>query len=93
MDAKTIAIIAHIPVIGWLIGWILNMKEKDEFAAFYNRQQTGIHILWFICAILPLIGWILGIGVLVLWVLSLIGAVEGEKKPTPFFGPYFQRWL
>ena len=93
MDGKTIAIISHITFIGWLVAWILNMEKKDEFASYYNRQQLGINIAWFISAILPVIGWLLGVVVFVFWILSLIGAAQGEKKPTPYLGPYFQDWF
>lgn len=93
MDGKTIAIITHIPIIGWIIGWLLNMDTKDEFASFYNRQMLGINIVWITLAMLPLVGWILAIGVVVFWIMSLVGAIEGEKKPTPYAGKYFQDWF
>lgn len=93
MDGKSIAIISHIPVFGWIIGWILNIENKDEFASFYNRQMLGINILWIALAMLPVLGWLLAIGVFVLWVMSLIAAIQDEKKLTPYIGKYFQDWF
>jgi uncharacterized membrane protein len=93
MDGKTIAIISHLTFVGWIIAWILNFDAKDEFASYYNRQQLAINILWLICAMVPVVGWIAAIAVFIFWLLSLIGAISGEKKPTPYLGKYFQDWF
>lgn len=93
MDGKTKAIVAHITLIGWIIALILNSSEKDEFADYYIRQALGIMLLGIAISIIPVInivGWIV---VFVLWLISLIGAVQGEKKETPIIGKYFQEWF
>lgn len=92
MDGKTKAIVAHITLIGWIIALVLNSQEKDEFASFYIRQMLGLIILSFV-TIIPILGWIIGIAILVLWILSLIGAASGEMKLTPIVGQYFQDWF
>ncbi|QGY45429.1 hypothetical protein GM418_17645 [Maribellus comscasis] len=92
MDGKTKAIIAHITIIGWIIALVLNSTEKDEFASYYIRQLLGIYILFFL-AVIPVIGWIISIAGFVFWILSLIGAAQGELKETPFVGQYFQDWF
>lgn len=93
MDGKTNAIIAHVPIIGWIIAWIINLDKSDEFASFYIRQQLGITLIWITLAMLPFIGWILGIGVFILWGMSLAGAIQNKKKETPYIGLYFQSWF
>lgn len=92
MDGKTKAIVAHLTLIGWIIALVLNSQQKDEFASFYIRQMLGLIILNFVW-IIPILGWIVGIVVLVLWILSIIGAASGEQKPTPVVGQYFQDWF
>lgn len=103
-EGKTRAIIAHMTLIGWIIAVVMNNEKKDDFASFYIRQMLGLVILGIatsivasILAIIPLIGLLLGpalwIGVLVFWVLSLIGAANGEKKEVPFVGHMFQDWF
>lgn len=92
MDGKTKAIIAHITYIGWIIALVINMNEKDEIASFYIRQLLGLFILSFFVWI-PVIGWILGIAIFIFWILSLIGALNGEMKETPVIGKYFQDWF
>ena len=92
MDGKTKAIVAHITFIGWIIALILNSQEKDEYASFYIRQMLGLVILSLFSWI-PVVGWILGIGTFILWILSLIGAASGEEKLVPILGEQFQKWF
>jgi len=93
MDGKTKAIVAHITWIGWLIALIINSSQKDEIASYYIRQTLGIFLFTLVISIVPvinIIGWIVGI---IFWILSLIGAVNGEMKETPIVGKYFQDWF
>lgn len=92
MDGKTKAIVAHITLIGWIVALVMNSQQKDEFASFYIRQMLGLIILNFVW-IIPILGWIVGLVVLVLWILSIIGAASGEQKLTPVVGKYFQDWF
>lgn len=59
----------------------------------------GVYIIWSVIVVafllslsLSLAGlawvlsWVLYIGVIVLWIVGLIGAINGEKKPIPFIG-------
>jgi uncharacterized membrane protein len=93
MDGKTKAIVAHITFIGWIIALVLNSSEKDEFASYYIRQLLGLYLLNLVLWLIPVIGWLLNIVVFVFWILSLIGAIQGEKKETPVVGKYFQDWF
>ena len=93
MDGKTKAIVAHIFWISWLIALIVNSSQKDEIASFYIRQLLGLYLFALVITIIPVInviGWIL---VLVFWIISLIGAINGEMKETPVIGRYFQDWF
>lgn len=93
MDGKTKAIVAHITWIGWLIALILNSNEKDEITSFYIRQLLGIYLFSIVISFIPLvniIGWIFAF---VLWILSLIGSINGEMKESPVIGKYFQDWF
>ncbi len=42
---------------------------------------------------LSIISTIISIAVLVLWVLSLLGALSGEQKASPVIGDMFQQWF
>jgi uncharacterized membrane protein len=36
---------------------------------------------------------IINLALFVLWILSFIGAIQGEKKLTPMIGEQFQQWF
>lgn len=93
MDAKTKAIVAHITIIGWIIAFISNGKEKDELTSFYIRQCLGIFIFFIISGFIPFLGracWMLSF---IMLIVSLFGALSGEMKPLPVIGEYFQQWF
>ena len=92
MDAKTKAIVAHLTPIGWVIAFILNSTDKEEYTSFYIRQTLGIYIIGFLLKLIPVVGWILGIVLFAFWILSLIYVTQGEKKVVPF-GEHFQEWF
>ncbi|KAA5827630.1 YtxH domain-containing protein [Algibacter amylolyticus] len=92
-NEKNIAIIAHITLIGWIIALVMNNSNKSEFASFYIRQMLGLMIVSLILSFIPVIGWILNIVMLVFWIMSLVGALGGEKKLTPVLGEHFQNWF
>ncbi|WP_353777364.1 YtxH domain-containing protein [Winogradskyella sp. 3972H.M.0a.05] len=93
-DGKNVAIIAHITLIGWIIALIMNSGEKkSEFASFYIRQMLGIFIIGFILGIIPVINLFAWILTLILWIMSLVGAIGGKKKPIFLLGEQFQDWF
>ena len=91
-DGKTIAIVAHLTIIGFIIALIMNSSNKTEFGSFYIRQTLGIFLLSLVW-IIPVIGWIAGLLVFVLWIISLVGALGGNKKPVFLLGEQFQEWF
>lgn len=89
---KTIAIIAYITLIGWIVALVMNNKEKNEFASFHIRQMLGLYLLGMLGAI-PVIGYILAMVVLAFWIIGFVSAVQGRMEPTPFIGDKFQEWF
>ena len=92
-SGKTIAIIAHITLIGWIIGLIMNNGNKTEIGSFYIRQVLGIMLLGFVLGVIPIINLIAWIVPVVLWIMSIIGAIGGKQKPVFLVGDYFQDWF
>ena len=94
---KTRAIVAHITLIGWIIALVQNNNDKNDFASFYIRQMLGLICIAvagsILDGIIPIVGMLVHILALVIWILSLIGAVNGEKKPIPVIGDMFQDWF
>ncbi len=98
-EGKTIAIISYITFIGTIIAYIMNQNKKNSFASFHIRQAVGIAILGVAISILRnyislgIVGSILSIGVLVLSIIGIISAVQGEEKRIPLLGDQFQEWF
>lgn len=93
MEGKTKAIVAHLTLIGWIIALVINNGEKDDLASFYIRQNLGLMLLGFVAGLIPLVNLVAWLVVFVLWVMSLIGSIQGEEKITPLIGTYFQDWF
>ncbi|MCR9226738.1 MAG: YtxH domain-containing protein [Flavobacteriaceae bacterium] len=92
-SGKTVAIVAHLTIIGWIIALIMNSSNKTEIGSFYIRQTLGIGLLGIVLGIIPIINFIAWIFPLILWIVSLIGAINGNKKPVFLVGEYFQDWF
>ena len=98
MDDKTKSIVSHLFGIGWIIALVLNQSDKGDNTSFYLRQNLGLIVISLAAYVIGIISlWmiymILSIVIFVLWVISLLGAVSGEKKPVPIFGDMFQSWF
>ncbi|MEM0931341.1 MAG: YtxH domain-containing protein [Bacteroidota bacterium] len=92
-SGKTVAIIAHITLIGWIIAIVMNSSNKTEIGSFYIRQVLGIFLVFLVTGFIPfinLLGWLFG---LVLLIVSLVGAINGEQKPVFLLGETFQNWF
>lgn len=97
-EGKTIAIISYLWWVGLLIAFIMNNKARSGFASFHIRQSLGLSLMSFAIGIIvkygiDLVGNILFLGVFVLWVIGLLGAIQNEEKEIPFIGNLFQEWF
>lgn len=102
MDQKTIAWVSYITIIGWIIALLSynNSPEKSSLARFHIKQSLGLMLtavaISFISILLGVFGLlfnVLNLGVLVLWVIGLVAAVNGEEKPVPLVGNFYQKTL
>ena len=96
-EGKTIAIISYIIFIGTIIAYFMNSK-KNPFASFHIRQMIGLSIFSLLnsLVIARFSNWasaIIALFLFVLWVIGLIGAIQGEEKKIPIFGDMFQDWF
>lgn len=97
---KTLAIVAYITLIGWIVAFILNRDKKDPLVAFHVRQMLGILLSGAavsIVAVIPILGWIaylpLLVCVIVIWVSGLINAINGVQKPALILGKKYDEWF
>jgi len=98
-EGKTAAIISHFWIVGLVVAFVMNMNKRNYFTSFYVRQMIGLNLLQFLngAVIYPYLGgtagWIVRVSLIVLWVISLIGAIQGEEKEVPVVGEHFQNWF
>ncbi len=98
-NGKTVAIIAYITLIGWIIALIMNNGNKTALGSYHVRQSLGIMCVAVVLSILGgflgiwILSTIINLALLVLWLLGLISAVQGEMKPVPVLGEQFQEWF
>jgi len=99
-EDKTVAVVSYLTIIGFIIALILHGQKKTQLGSFHLRQTLGFVIAGFgmsVIMIIPIIGWLIGlIGfpiLFVLWIIGLIAAVQGQMKPVPLVGEYFQKWF
>jgi len=97
-NGKTTAIVSYITIIGWLIAYFgMHQSKKTSLGSFHLRQTLLLFIIAIVYQIVitiitmavPAIGLILSLGglvFLVLWIMGLIGAINGEEKPMPLIG-------
>lgn len=90
---RTIAIIAHLTIVGWVIAMVMNSQKRGEFAGFYIRQCLGLHALAAIGGLFSGVVLIFSAVFIILLILSLIGAINDRKSPSPLIGNYFQDWF
>ena len=93
MNAQLKSIVAHITFIGWIVALIVNNSQKDELTSFFIRQTLGIHLIFAVGSLIPRLNFIFWIVAFVLWIISLISAINQERKEVPGLGSYFQDWF
>jgi uncharacterized membrane protein len=99
-EDKTVAIVAYLTLIGFIAAVIIHSNKKTKLGAFHLRQMLGFMLTMFaaiILMIIPVIGWILipvfYIFMLVCWIMGLMAAINGQMKPMPVVGPFYQKWF
>lgn len=87
------AALAYI-LIGIIWYFVDEQQRKDAFVRFHVRQAVALLIVGLIVAVvhgvlywIPFIGWLLSvaisIGMLILWLIGIIGALTGKQNPIP----------
>jgi len=102
-EDKTVAILAYLTLIGFIVAIVMHGQKKTALGTFHLRQMLGIILTGFIggicvwLTIFILIGIVLTplfyIMMLVIWIMGLIAAVNGELKPAPILGKKYQEWF
>lgn len=92
-QGKTMAIVAYLI---FFIPLLMDDMRKNNFVMFHTEQSIVLTILIVIINIIgPLtcgIGYILGFGWLVLLIMGIMNASNGEVKPLPLVGQWGEKF-
>lgn len=103
-DDKTAAIVSYLTLIGFIVAVILHSSKKTHLGAYHLRQSLGLMltaiVVWvaaMMFVFVPFVGWLINLAAWVavfgLWVIGLVGAINGQMKPVPVLGEYYQKWF
>jgi len=87
--AKIVSILSYMTIIGWLIALVIYGKNNSALAKFHLQQSLGLIVTGAIFSLLPLIGWLMNIGIIFLWGYGLIHAFNGKRYHMPLLGDFF----
>jgi uncharacterized membrane protein len=82
-------------LFGWITGLIFFLIEKEnKFVRFHAMQSIitfgGLTVLFMFLTFIPILGWmlipVLAIVQLILWILLMVKAYQGEKFKLPVIG-------
>lgn len=84
--------------LGWITGLVFLLVEKeDKFVRFHAMQSVVTFGILTVASFAPLVGWILSplitIVGLVLWVVLMVKAYQGEEFELPVVGKLARQWL
>ena len=91
-EDKTVAIVCYLTLLGFIAAIIIHSNKKTQLGAFHLRQMLGL-LLTGILGVIPLLGLVVVLCVLVLWIMGIISAIQGQMKPVPVVGPLYQKWF
>jgi len=86
-DNKIWALLAYF---GILVLIPLLAKKDSKFAQFHAKQGLVMFIAWFFSWI-PILGWLLGLALLVLWVMAVINVLQGKYWKMPVLGDFAEK--
>jgi uncharacterized membrane protein len=86
-------------VLGWVSGLVfLLLEPKDKFVRFHAIQSIivfgAINLAYFIVFQIPyiwVIGWVFWAFGVVLWIVLMVRAYQGEKPKMPVAGDYAEK--
>jgi len=87
-------------VLGWISGLVFILIEKEnKFVRFHAMQSIvtfgALTIVSIIISFIPFIGWILGwlisILGLILWIVLMVKAYQGQRYKLPWAGDFAEK--
>ncbi|MDD5146853.1 MAG: DUF4870 domain-containing protein, partial [Candidatus Pacebacteria bacterium] len=78
---------------------LLTDAKNDPFVKYHVKQGLVLFIGWVIemfVGVIPFLGWViaplLGIFLLVLFIVGIVNAINGQEKPLPVVGGFAENF-
>lgn len=82
------AILAYLGIL--VLVPLLTDAKNDPFVKFHIKQGLALLIVDIIASFIvwvPFVGWILWLGIVVLFIIGIVNASSGQEKELPLIGP------
>ncbi|MCL5093584.1 MAG: DUF4870 domain-containing protein [Patescibacteria group bacterium] len=98
MEENVEALLCYLA--GWITGLVFFLLEKEsKFVKFHAMQSIVtflvLTLLGFFAGAIPFIGWMIAILIwplnLILWILLMVKAYQGEKFKLPVIGDFAEK--
>lgn len=89
-------------VLGWITGLVFLLLEKEnQFVRFHALQSTvtflGLFIISLVLGLIPILGLLAAVLIpfisIVVWILLMVKAYQGEKYKLPLVGDWCEQQL
>lgn len=92
-SGKMLAILCYIPVafVGLIVSIICIAQKNNAYSLYHAKQALTLCICGLVLSVawcIPFLNFIVGIGMLVLFILGLVNAVQGKYAPVPLVGQF-----
>ena len=99
--------LAYVTIIPSIVFLVLEPYNKNRFIRFHSFQNIFFHVAWIVIGValrifaeIPVLGWIslliwplIGLGGLVLWIILLLKAYQGQMFKLPVIGDLAEKQL
>lgn len=99
-DNKIAGIVSYFFILGWLIAYFALYQNKKTYLAGYQLRQTLLFhlismVIYYAAGIIffslgaslgSILFWVVRTGLLIIWIIGFIGALQAERKPMPLIG-------
>jgi len=99
MQENIAAMLSYL--LGFITGLVFFLLEKEnQFVRFHAMQSIivfgSLWIVGTVIGVIPILGWaiagILGFVGLILWIILMVKAYQGEKYKLPWAGNLAEKW-
>ncbi|OKY24937.1 MULTISPECIES: hypothetical protein [Thalassotalea] len=90
---KVVSVLSYMTILGWVVAFFIYGDHRSALAKFHLRDSLGLIITGALLALVPFVGWVLCLGIIVLWCTGFYHALTGQRTHLPVVGDFYQKHL